>query len=59
SGAPDDLDRMRATVDAFHGYVLEGEVGPYWSIRALRTRMRPKWIFFTRADDGTWRIAAL
>ena len=58
-GATDDLDRMRATVDAFNGYVLEGEVGPYWSIRALRPRMRPKWIFFTRAGDGTWRIAAL
>ena len=57
--ATDDLDRMRATVDAFNGYVLEGEVGPYWSIRALRPRMRPKWIFFTRAGDGTWRIAAL
>ncbi|HEX4824351.1 MAG TPA: hypothetical protein VFV19_08565 [Candidatus Polarisedimenticolaceae bacterium] len=59
AGTAGDLDRMRDMVEAFSGYVLEGEVGSYWSIRALRARTRPKWIFFTRAADGTWRIAAL
>ena len=30
------IDALRKTVDAFTGYVSEGDLGPYWSIRALR-----------------------
>lgn len=53
------LDELRKTVDSFTGYVAEGDLGPYWSIRALRTGMRPKWIFFERTGDGEWKIGAL
>jgi hypothetical protein len=52
-------ESLRATVDAYTGFVLEGEVGPYWSIRALRPKTRPKWIFFSRSGDGTWKISAI
>lgn len=52
-------DAMRSTVDDYTGFVLEGEVGPFWSIRALRSQTRPKWIFFERFSDGTWKIAAI
>jgi hypothetical protein len=53
------LDALRKTVGSFTGYVAEGDLGPYWSIRALRTGMRPKWIFFERNGDGEWKIGAL
>jgi hypothetical protein len=53
------LDELRKTVGSFTGYVAEGDLGPYWSIRALRTGMRPKWIFFERNGDGEWKIGAL
>ena len=53
------LDELRKTVDSFTEYVAEGDLGPYWSIRALRTGMRPKWIFFERTGDGEWKIGAL
>lgn len=55
-GPPESL---RATVASYTGFVVEGEVGPFWSIRALRANERPKWIFFERFDDGTWKIAAI
>ena len=53
------LDQLRKTVGSFTGYVAEGDLGPYWSIRALRAGMRPKWIFFERNGDGEWKIGAL
>lgn len=53
------LDQLRKTVGAFTGYVTEGDMGPYWSIRALRAGSRPKWIFFERTGDGEWKIGAL
>jgi hypothetical protein len=53
------LDALRKTVGSFTGYVAEGDLGPYWSIRALRAGMRPKWIFFERNGDGEWKIGAL
>ena len=53
------LDELRKTVGSFTGYVAEGDLGPYWSIRALRSGMRPKWIFFERNGDGEWKIGAL
>jgi hypothetical protein len=53
------LDKLRETVGSFTGYVSEGNLGPYWSIRALRAGMRPKWIFFERTGDGEWKIGAI
>ena len=57
----DSLPResLRSTVAGYTSFVLEGEVGPFWSIRALRTNARPKWIFFERTKDGTWKISAI
>ncbi len=52
-------ETLRRTVDAFTGFVSEGDLGPFWSIRALRAGIRPKWIFFERGGDGTWRISAI
>jgi hypothetical protein len=53
------MDNLRKTVDAFTGYVPEGDLGPYWSIRAQRGGSRPKWIFFERTGSGDWKIAAM
>jgi hypothetical protein len=50
------LERLQKTVGSFTGYVTEGDVGPFWSIRALRAGMRPKWIFFERTGNGEWKI---
>lgn len=52
-------ESLRATVEAFTGFVPEGDLGPFWSIRALRGRDRPKWIFFERTGDGTWKISGI
>ena len=53
------LDELKATVGAFTGYVNEGDLGPYWSIRALRQGMKPKWIFFERTGSGEWKIGGI
>ena len=53
------MEELRQTVDSFTGYVTEGDLGPFWSIRALRYGMRPKWIFFERTGSGDWKIAAI
>jgi hypothetical protein len=53
------MEKLRQTVDSFTGYVPEGDLGPYWSIRAQRGGLRPKWIFFERTGSGDWKIAAL
>ena len=53
------LEKLRETVSSFTGYVAEGDLGPFWSIRALRAGMRPKWIFFERTGAGEWKIAAI
>jgi hypothetical protein len=53
------MEMLRKTVDSFTGYVAEGDLGPFWSIRALRYGMRPKWIFFERTGSGDWKIAAI
>jgi len=52
------LEKLRETVGSFTGYVSEGDLGPYWSIRALRAGTRPKWIFFEKTGNGTWKIGA-
>lgn len=52
-------ETLKATVDAFTGFVAEGDLGPFWSIRALRGTSRPKWIFFEKTGDGTWKISAI
>jgi hypothetical protein len=52
-------EALRSTVDRYTSFVLEGEVGPFWSIRALRGKDRPKWFFFERIPDGTWKISAI
>lgn len=53
------LETLRETVSSFTGYVAEGDLGPYWSIRALRQGTRPKWIFFERTGSGEWKIGAI
>jgi hypothetical protein len=53
------LEKLRETVRSFTGYVAEGDLGPFWSIRALRKGMRPKWIFFERTGTGEWKIVGI
>ncbi len=53
------LEKLRETVSSFVGYVAEGDLGPFWSIRAKRAGLRPKWIFFERTGTGEWKIAAI
>jgi hypothetical protein len=53
------MEALRKTVDSFTGFVSEGDVGPYWSVRALRAGTRPKWIFFERTGSGEWKIGAI
>lgn len=53
------LEKLRETVNSFTGYVAEGDLGPFWSIRAKRAGLRPKWIFFERTGIGEWKIAAI
>jgi hypothetical protein len=53
------MEKLRETVGSFTGYVIEGDLGPFWSIRALRAGLRPKWIFFEKTGDGTWKIGAI
>jgi len=50
------LDRLQQTVGSFTGFVAEGDLGPFWSIRAQRGAQRPKWIFFQRTGSGEWKI---
>jgi hypothetical protein len=52
------LQQLQAAVGSFTGYVVEGDVGPYWSVRALREGARPKWIFLERTGYGEWKIGA-
>jgi len=52
-------ETLRATVNGYTGFVLEGELGPFWSIRAIRGKDRPKWIFFERVPGGLWKISAI
>jgi hypothetical protein len=52
------LQQLQATVGSFTEYVVEGDVGPFWSVRALRAGTRPKWIFFERTGFGEWKIGA-
>ena len=50
------LEQLKETVKSFTGFVPEGDLGPYWSIRALRAGTRPKWILFERTGSGEWKI---
>ena len=52
------IQQLQATVGSFTGYVVEGDLGPFWSVRALRTGVRPKWIFLERTGSGDWKIGA-
>ena len=53
------LEKLREMVSSFTRYVAEGDLGPFWSIRAQRAGLRPKWIFFERTGTGDWKIAAI
>ena len=53
------MEQLHETVGSFTGYVVEGDVGPFWSIRALRAGLRPKWIFLEKTGDGSWKIGAI
>jgi len=52
-------EALREMVGAFDRVIVEGDVGPYWSIRVLRAGARPKWVFFERTPRGEWKIAAI
>jgi hypothetical protein len=52
------LGKLQTTIGSFTSYVVEGDVGPYWSIRALRAGARPKWIFLERTGYGEWKVGA-
>lgn len=56
SSAPEALKEM---LGPFDKVVVEGDVGPYWSIRVLRAGARPRWVFFERTARGEWKIAAI
>ena len=56
SSAPEALKEM---LGPFDRVVVEGDVGPYWSIRVLRAGARPRWVFFERTARGEWKIAAI
>ena len=53
------LEKLRETLSTFTRIEIEGDVGPFWSIRALRPNQRPKWIFFEKTGEGEWKIAAI
>jgi hypothetical protein len=52
-------EALREIVAPFDRVIVEGDVGPYWSIRVLRAGARPKWVFFERTARGEWKIAAI
>jgi hypothetical protein len=52
-------EALREMVAPFDRVIVEGDVGPYWSIRVLRAGARPKWVFFERTPRGEWKIAAI
>ena len=52
------IHELQSAVGSFTGYVVEGDLGPYWSVRALRAGTRPKWIFLQRTGSGEWKIGA-
>ena len=52
------LRELQVTVGSFTSYVVEGDLGPFWSVRALRAGARPKWIFLERTGSGDWKIGA-
>jgi len=54
-----DAEALKGMVAPFDRVVVEGDVGPYWSIRVLRAGARPKWVFFERTPRGEWKIAAI
>lgn len=56
SSAPEALKEL---LGPFDRVVVEGDVGPYWSIRVLRAGARPRWVFFERTARGEWKIAAI
>lgn len=51
-------EAMRAAVADGGTIREEGDLGPYWSIRILRPRARPKWVLFERTPAGAFKIAA-
>ncbi len=53
------VEKLREIVNTFTRVVVDGEVGPFWSIHASRPGLPPKWIFFERTERGEWKIAAI
>jgi hypothetical protein len=51
-------EKLRETVDALGAIEFEGEVGPFWSLRASGAHGRSRWIFLERTDNGEWKISA-
>ncbi len=57
--APLPVAELRQALGAFTRIRVDGEVGPFWSVHALRANRPPKWIFFERTARGEWKIAAI
>jgi hypothetical protein len=53
------LEKLKEMVNSFTAYVTEGDLGPFWSVRAKRSGQRPKWIFLERTETGEWKIASI
>lgn len=52
--AVDAPSRIYECKDAKGDVVYQGDLGPFWSIRAIRAGMRSKLIFFERTGSGEW-----
>lgn len=57
--APLPVEDLRRALGALTRIRVDGEVGPFWSVHALRPGRPAKWIFFERTERGEWKIAAI
>ena len=56
TSAPERLTELVGQPARVH---VEGDVGPFWSLRISRGRERPKWVFLVRTEGGEWKIAEI
>ena len=52
-------DSLKEAAGSWARYEFEGDLGPYYGVRALRANARPSWIFLERTTSGGWKIAAI
>jgi len=53
------LDDLRRMLNTFRRIDDGGNVGPFWTIRGVREKQRPKWILFEETPTGEWKIAGI